>query len=100
MDHLTRLLIRAKKAVNGPGACYAIGFVEYDQEAEKYIAVPKLWDGVAGSANSVEYAEPPGWTAAHETQEKALEALNALFSYMGIDERDSVILTMDYGLED
>lgn len=48
MQHITRLLIRAKKAKSGKNMT-VFGFVDYDTAKKKYTCSGYVWDGVPGS---------------------------------------------------
>lgn len=70
MEHIDRLLTRAKKAINGEGK-HVIGFVDYDMDKQKYIASGSVWNGVAGSGVEEFRSE-------HETREEAEATLRAM----------------------
>ena len=98
MQHINRLLIKARKAAQGDYRL-AIGFVEYDEETHKYIAKPQPWDGKPESVTEIANM-PDWWHCEWSTKEEAIDALHRLFDGYGIPEDNCVIFIMDYGLED
>lgn len=99
MNHINRLLIKAREAAGESKYCHAIGFVDYDEESSRYIAKPQLWDGKPGSGT--EALDLPNWW--HDdwtTEEEATGALNRLFHGFGIPEKNSLIFVLDFGLDD
>ena len=100
MDHITRLLLKARKAACSDGYPYAVGFVDYDESTSRYIACPGLWDGVKGSANRMKPIMPEWWRDEYNTEDEAVEALNRLFNHFNVPDESSVIICGDYALED
>ena len=70
MNHINKLLQRARRAKDGKGK-YIIGFVNYDPEKMKFIASGTIWDGIAGSGGEGFYSE-------HDTTDEALKACEAV----------------------
>lgn len=70
MNHITRLLMRAKQARNGKGM-HILGFVDYNLAKQKYTASGAIWDGVEGSGGESFYSE-------HDTADEALAACEAI----------------------
>ena len=85
MNHLNRLLIRAKTAKYGEGK-QIIAFVSYAPEKRKYIADIRLWDGVHGSGSESIISE-------HDTQEEAEAACAAVKARFPASE--SVVFIMN-----
>lgn len=100
MNHINRLLIKARKAAKGEYRL-AIGFVDYDEDTQKYIAKPQPWDGKPGSGYDERNPDMPDWWHSdYQSEEEATEALHKLFDSFGIPENNTVVFLMDYGLED
>lgn len=95
MQHITKLIRQARKAVNGSDFAFAIGFVEYDSERQLYTAKPQPWDGVKGSGADHTATMPKWWHEEWDTQQEATDALNRLFEGFGIQEKDRVIFIID-----
>lgn len=98
MQHINMLLIKARKSALS-NYSYAIGFVDYDEETQKYIAKPQPWDGNTGHGTSCDNM-PDWWRDEWSTEDEATEALYRLFNGLGIPENNCVVFLMDYGLED
>ena len=94
MQHIERLLIRAKKA-HGGEFCFAIGFVDFNEETGMYIAKPQPWDGKPGSACDP-VKMPEWWHGDWQTEEEASDALHRLFSGFGIPEENCVVFLTHY----
>lgn len=95
MQHINRLLIRAKRAAQGTDFCFAIGFVDYDEDSGAYIAKPQPWDGKPGSGTeAVDF--PEWWHNDWQTEDEASEALHRLFIGYGIPEDNCVIFLRHY----
>ena len=100
MEHINRLLLKARKAASSDGYPYAVGFVDYDENTSKYIACPKLWDGVKGSASRIKPNMPECWRDEYASEDEAVDALNRLFIHFNVPDESSVIICGDYALED
>ena len=100
MEHINRLLLKARKAACSDGYPYAVGFVDYDESTCKYIACPQLWDGVKGSGHRIKPNMPEWWSGEHASEDEAVEALNRLFNHFNVPDDSSVIICGDYALED
>lgn len=70
MNHINRLLQKARRAKNGNGK-YVMGFIEYDPINKKFIASGSIWDGVAGSGGV-------SFCSEHDTQAEALVACETI----------------------
>ena len=88
MQHITRLLIQARKVAKGYNLAPVIGFVDYDMEKKLYTADPQETNGAA---------MPEWWRDAWETQQEATDALNRLYEGQGIPEENRLIFIMDLG---
>ena len=99
MQHINRLLIKAKRAARGAEYRLAVGFVDYDEGSNRYIAKPQPWDGKPGTWNG-NVRMPDWWHDEWATEEEAADALQRLFDGFGIPENNTVIFFMDYGVED
>ena len=88
MQHITRLLMQARKAAKGSCMEFVTGFVDYDPEKQKYTADPHEADGIA---------MPKWWKYEWETQQEAADALNRLYEGQGIPEESRLIFIMDLG---
>ena len=88
MQHITRLLMQARKATNNYDFVPAIGFVDYDTEKKLYTADPQDPEGAT---------MPKWWRDAWETQQEATDALNRLFEGRGVPEKNRLIFIMDLG---
>lgn len=88
MQHITRLLMQARKAAKGSCMEFVTGFVDYDPEKQKYTADPHEPDGAT---------MPKWWQDEWETQEEAADALNRLYEGQGIPEERRLIFIMDLG---
>ena len=88
MQHITRLIMQARKAAKGPLMDYVTGFVEYDPEKQKYIADPHEPDGAT---------MPEWWQNEWETQQEATDALNRLYEGQKIPYENRFIFIMDFG---
>lgn len=97
MQHITRLIRQARKAVNGSDFVYALAFVDYDPEKKVYIADPVPWDGQKESLPDRRPNMPEWWHEEWETQQEATDALNRLFESLGIPEKERIIFIMDFG---
>ena len=99
MQHINRLLIKARKVSHGSGYRFAICFVEYDEERNVYTTKLQLWDGKPGTATELTDF-PAWWRDEWSTEGEALEAVQKLLDSYGIPPENSVIFSTDYGLED
>ncbi len=72
MQHITRLLIRAKKAKSGKNMT-VFGYVDYDITKKKYTCSGYVWDGVPGSV-----ADRDTFYSEHDTAAEAEEAASAV----------------------
>lgn len=96
MEHITRLLMRAKKAYS-PAIYSAMCIVDRDVHTGKWIAAPQLWDGVPGSGFMAD-AIPADWVSEYDTADEAAEAVNRLFHSLNIsDPNRTVIIIEDIG---
>lgn len=100
MEHINRLLLKARKVTCSGGYPYAIGFVEYDENTSKYFACPQLWDGMKGSFQRNQPDMPEWWSGEHASEDEAVEALNRLFNHFNVPDESSVIICGEYALED
>lgn len=87
MQQITRLLIQARKAAGKYDLSPVIGFVDYDPERKLYTADPQ----------EDEATLPEWWRGTWETQQAAADALNRLFGYRGVPEKNRLIFIMDLG---
>lgn len=88
MQHITRLLMQAKKATNQYALVPAIGFVDYDQERKLYTADPQEKEGTP---------MPDWWRDTWETQQEAADAIDRFFGDCGVPEKKRLIFIMDLG---
>ena len=65
MQHIERLLIRARKATGGEGM-RILGFVEYRPDLKKFTCSGFVWDGVPGSVSDDDH-----FYSEHDTAEAA-----------------------------
>ena len=93
MQQINRLLIRAKKATQSETFRYAVGLVEYDEEAKLYTATPQSCSGKTSA--EMELATLPDYN----TKAEAVEALHRLFDGYGIPSTNSVVFYVDYGAD-
>ena len=70
MQRVDRLLIKAKKAAQRKAERFIAGFVEYEPDTGKWLAMGDLWTGKKGSGRRI--------TTEHDTMETAVAALEAL----------------------
>lgn len=70
MNHINRLLRKARRAKNGNGM-YVIGFVEYDHAKNVFTASGRVWDGKPGTDGETFYSE-------HNTLDEAIAACEAV----------------------
>lgn len=93
MQHITRLLIRARKATS-KGYKHGIGWVDYDDMSKMYTAKPQLWDGKPGSVGE-NIIFPDWWRGDWATPDEAADALEKLFAGFDIPEENCVIFVDD-----
>lgn len=95
MNHINRLLAKAKRVTLGNGVRYAMAFINYDKHTNKYIADPRLWGGIEGSGfNDINM--PEWWHTEYDTEDAACEALVKLFSSFGVPEDECLFFHMHY----
>lgn len=70
MNHINRLLIKARQEIGGKGKLI-LGFVRYDRIDNKFIVHGTIWDGFPGSHGEKFYSE-------HDTEEEAEAACDAV----------------------
>lgn len=90
MNHIDRLLMKARKAMSGSGM-HILGFIKYCQEKQKYTVSVTVWDGVFGSGGE-------RFDSEHDTKEEALAASESIAARYPNAENLNFII--DYGLED
>lgn len=93
MNHIDRLLIQARKAVNPP-IFSALCIIDHDNITGKWKAVPQLWDGVPGSG-FMDDAIPADWVSEYGTADEAAEAVNNLFASLNISNPNRVVIIVD-----
>lgn len=86
MDRVSRLLIKAKKAVQSKSERFIAGFVEYAPDTGKWTAKGDLWTGKRDSRRI---------TTEHDTIEAAVDALQALADEYPNTVEDAVIFIDD-----
>lgn len=95
MQHITRLLIRARKATSCENKT-VFGFVDYDMAKRKYTCSGYVWDGVPGSVTDRDtfYSE-------HDTAAEAEEAASAVAAkYPGSENITFIIDDLSFPVED
>lgn len=100
MNHINRLLLKAKKTTHSGVYSCAVGFVDYDAATQKYKAFPQLWNGAKYVWMQNKRNMPEWWSNEHASEGEAVEALDRLFSHFNIPDESSVIICGDYALED
>lgn len=85
MQKVDRLLAKAKKVVQRNAERFFMGFVEYDTDTGKWLAIGDLWRGKKGGSRRI--------TTEHDTEEAAVAALDALSSeYPNIVENTLIFI--------
>lgn len=95
MQHITRLLIRAKKAKSGRNMT-VFGFVDYDITKKKYTCSGYVWDGTPGSVTDRDtfYSE-------HDTAAEAEAAASAVAAkYPDSENITFIIDDLSFPVED
>lgn len=95
MQHITRLLIRARKATSGENIT-VFGFVDYDLAKKKYTCSGYVWDGVPGSVTDRDtfYSE-------HDTAAEAEAAASAIAAkYPDSENITFIIDDLSFPVED
>lgn len=93
MEHITRLLIRAKKS-RCPAIYSALCIIDRDNNTGKWKAAPQLWDGVPGSG-FMDDAIPADWVSEYDTADEAAEAVDRLFQTLDISKPDRTVIIID-----
>ena len=92
MDRLTRLVIRAKKAVAARSEWFHFGSVHRYHEGGPYIAQAFVWSGKPGTGREI--------LSEHETEQEALDALTAISEEYPNTQEDTLIFYGGYDLLD
>ena len=72
MQHITRLIIKARKATGGENMT-VVGFIDYDHTKQKYTCSGYVWNGVPGSVS-----DKDSFYSEHDTAEEATAAAEAI----------------------
>lgn len=91
MNHIDRLLMRARKAFNPP-IYSALCIIDHDDITGMWKAVPQLWDGVPGSGFM---PVPEEWKSEYDTMDEAADAVNRFLASSNIADRDRVVILID-----
>ncbi len=70
MQRVDRLLAKAKRAAQRKAERFFMGFVDYDPDKGKWIAIGDLWTGKQGGGRRI--------TTEHDSMDDAVAALEAL----------------------
>lgn len=91
MNHIDRLLIQARKAVNPP-IFSALCIIDHDDITGKWKAAPQFWNGFPGSGFM---PAPADWKTEYGTADEAAEAVNNLFASLNISNPNRAVIIVD-----